>query len=97
MPITMSFERMGQLALAKGQSVRVGWQLFADELPPVIDHTKSFGFDSGRHIMRVSALDHEGAAHDMPHGAFYYTLTNVSTGPARVITPQHYIFFKATP
>jgi hypothetical protein len=96
MPITMQFETMGQLTLARGQTVHVGWELFADEFPPLINHTSMFGFDSGRHIVRVSVVDHEGPD-SSGKASFHYSLTNVSTGPAQVVTSQRYIFFKATP
>ena len=94
MAITMSFENLGQLVIGAGQTVGVTWELFADELPPLIGLNTVFGFDSGRHIVRVSAVDHEGPGGGMA-GQFHYFATNVSTGPAQVVAPQHYVFFKA--
>jgi hypothetical protein len=92
MAITSTFEALGQVSIARGASVTIGWQLFEGEFPPLIDHTTVFGFDNGRHIVRVSGIDHEG-----PHEkSFRYTATNVSTGPAPVVVPQHYIFFKVS-
>ncbi len=95
MPISMSFESLGQLALAKGETVHIGWELFANEFPPLINHTSMFGFDSGRHIVRVSLVDHEGPGPGTNNSSFHYSLTNVSTGPAPVVTSQRSIFFKA--
>jgi hypothetical protein len=97
MAIEMHFENLGQLAIAKGQTVNVNWELFPGELAPLIDHTSIFGFDSARHIVRVSLVAHEGG---VPGGtnnrSFHYSVTNISAGPAAVVTSQHYIFFKVT-
>jgi hypothetical protein len=95
MPITMSFEKLGQLALAKDQTLVVAWQLFADEFPPMINHTSMFGFDSGRHIVLVSLVEHEGPGPGINNSQFRYSVTNISTGPAMVVTSMRYIFFKA--
>jgi hypothetical protein len=97
MAIEMHFENLGQLAIAKGQTVNVNWELFPGELAPLIDHTSIFGFDSARHIVRVSLVAHEGG---VPGGtnnsSFHYSVTNISAGPAQVNTSQRYIFFKVT-
>jgi hypothetical protein len=92
MAVQMSFQNLGQLSIARGQTVHVGWQLFPGELAPLIDHTSMFGFDSERHIVRVSVVDHEGAHPP----AFHYFVTNLSAGPAPVVTSQRYIFFKVS-
>jgi hypothetical protein len=92
MAIEMTFEKLGQVSIAAGATVQIGWQLFDGEFPPLIDHTSVFGFDSARHIVRVSTIDHEGPN----NRAFHYSVTNISSGPAIVVIPQHYIFFKAS-
>jgi hypothetical protein len=92
MAINMSFESLGQVSIAAGATVRIGWELFEGEFPPLVNHTSVFGFDSARHIVRVSAMDHEG-----PHNrSFRYSVTNISTGPAPVVIPQSFIFFKVS-
>ena len=92
MAITMTFERLGQVAIARGATVQVGWELFEGEFPPLPNYTLVFGGDSERHIVRVSAVDHEG-----PHSrSFFFTLTNISAGPAPIVVPQGYIFFKVS-
>jgi len=97
MAIEMHFEALGQLSIAKGQTVQVGWELFPGELVPLIDHTSIFGFDSERHFVRVSLVDHEGGKPTgSPLSSFHYSVTNISAGPAAVVTSQHYIFFKVT-
>jgi hypothetical protein len=97
MPVTMKLENLGQLTLAAGQTVRVGWDLFPNEFPPLIDHTVTFGFDNGVHAMRVGVIDHKGPGPGNSKPAFFYSLTNISTGSANVNTAQRYIFFTATP
>jgi hypothetical protein len=90
MAITMSLEKLGQVSIAAGASIRIGWELFPGELPPIVDHTLVFGFDRFEHVVRVGPIDHVG-----PNSrAFRYTATNVSGGPAVVVVPQHYLFFK---
>lgn len=70
--------------------MRIDWQLFNREFPPLINHTSVFGFDSARHIVRVDVVDHEG-----PNDrSFRYSVTNISSGTAPVVIPQTYIFFK---
>lgn len=97
MAIEMFFESLGQLSIAKGQTVHVGWRLNPGELAPLIDHTSIFGFDSARHFVRVSPVDHEGGEPGgNPKSAFHYSVTNISTGPAAVVTSQRYIFFKVS-
>jgi hypothetical protein len=90
MAITMWKERLGQVSIAPGASVRIGVQLFPNESPAIVDLTTVFGFDSFEHIVRVGPIDQVG-----PHNrGFRYTATNVSAGPAPVVAPMHYIFFK---
>lgn len=92
MAIQMTFENLGQVSIAAGATVQIGWELFGGEFPPLINHTSVFGFDGARHIVRVSAVDHEG-----PHNrSFHYSVTNISAGPAPVVIPQSYIFFKVS-
>jgi hypothetical protein len=92
MAIEMFHENLGQLSLARGETVRIGWELFPGEFPPLINHTSVFGLDDARHIVRVSTVDHEG-----PHNtSFHYSVTNISAGPAAVTFPQSYIFFKVS-
>ena len=92
MAIQMSFENLGQVSLAAGASTRITWELFEGEFPPLINHTSVFGFDDARHVVRVSTVDHEG-----PHNrSFHYSATNISTGPAPVVIPMSYIFFKVS-
>lgn len=93
MAIGMSFEALGQLSIAKGQTVRISWELFPGELAPLIDHTTMFGFDSAQHVVRVGTVDHVGGS---PNASFAYSVTNISTGPAPVVTSQRYIFFKVS-
>lgn len=95
MPIEMKFESLGQIAVAAGATVSIAWELFENEFPPLINHTSAFGFDSGRHILRVSVVDHE-ARSTSTFAQFAYSLTNVSTGPAEVVSSMRYIFFKAS-
>lgn len=90
MAITMSLEKLGQVSIAAGASIRIGWELFQGELPPIVDHTTVFGFDSFEHVVRVGPIDHVGPG----ARAFRYTATNVSGGPAAIVVPQHYLFFK---
>jgi hypothetical protein len=90
MAINLWKERLGQVSIAPGASVGIGWQLFDNESPPIVDHTIVFGFDSFEHVVRVGLIDHVG-----PNSrAFRYRATNVSAGPAPVVVPMHYIFFK---
>jgi hypothetical protein len=97
MAIEMHFESLGQLSLAKGQTVNIGWELFPGELAPLIDHTSIFGFDSAQHIVRVSLVSHSGGIPGgSPNSSFHYSVTNISAGPASVVTSQRYIFFKVT-
>jgi hypothetical protein len=90
MAITIWKERLGQVSIAAGASVLIRWELFENESPPVVDHTIVFGFDSFEHVVRVGPIDHVGPN----NRAFRYTATNVSAGPAAVVVPMHYIFFK---
>jgi hypothetical protein len=92
MAISMSHESLGQLSLARGETVHISWELFDGEFPPLVNHTTVFGFDDARHIVRVSTMDHEG-----PHNrSFHYNVTNISAGPAPVVFPQSFIFFKVS-
>ena len=94
MAVTMSFEKLGQLVIAKGATVPVSWELFPDEFPPLINHTVIFGFDNADHVVRVSTVDHFGRVGNFS-AMFRYFVTNISAGPAQVVTSMHYIFFKA--
>jgi hypothetical protein len=89
MAVEIDFESLDQLSMSKGQTVDVGWELFPAALVSVIDYFVYLGFDSARHIVRVSTVDHEG---DDPGGSslssFYYSVTNVSAGPALVVTSR---------
>lgn len=89
MAITMSVENLGQLSMARGEKVYVGWTTGEREFPPVIKHTSMFGFDDGRHIVRLTDFDQEGPT----SRGFGYYLTNISTGPAVVVVPLTYLFF----
>lgn len=92
MAIQMFLENLGQVSIARGATVHVGFELFPGEFPPLINHTSVFGFDSARHIVRVGLMDHEGPN----NRSFRYSLTNISAGPAAVVAPLSYIFFKGT-
>jgi hypothetical protein len=47
--------------------------------------------------MRVGVIDHQGPGPGNSKPAFFYSLTNISTGSANVNTAQRYIFFTGTP
>jgi hypothetical protein len=90
MAIDVYFENLGQLSIAAGATVAVGWELFPGEFPPLINHTSVYGFDSARHIVRVGTIDHEGPN----NRSFHYSVTNISSGRAPVVIPLSYIFHK---
>lgn len=91
MAISMTHESLGQLSISAGQTVQIGWRLSPGKFPPVVNHCVGFGFDDARHMIRVSSMDHE--MDNTP--SFFYTATNISAGPAPVVTAQNYIFFKS--
>jgi hypothetical protein len=85
----MSVINQGQLSLARGQSVYVGWLTLPNEFQPLIRHWNMFGFDSGRHDVVFGSFDQEGP----DFRGFGYLLTNASTGPGTVVVPLTYLYF----
>jgi len=92
MAIEMKFEALGQIALARGQTVNIGWELFEGEFPPLVNHSNIVGFDDGRHKVQLGPMEHESKSVNGIH-SFRYNVTNTSTGPAVIHLPQSYIFF----
>jgi hypothetical protein len=87
--VTMSVQNLGRVSLARGEKVYVGWLLSEKEFQPILRHTSIFGFDDGRHDVRITDFDQEGPS----QRGFGYFLTNISTGPAPVVVPLSYLFF----
>jgi hypothetical protein len=93
MPVTFNFEYDGVAGINPGETITVGWVLFAGEFPPLIDHGQILRGGPGRHFVQVRTMDQEGESAGFSR-AFFYTVRNLDS--AFIYTGYNYIFPKVT-
>jgi hypothetical protein len=92
--IRSTYENDGVLGLNAGELATVGWEMFDGDFPPLIDHSIILRGSAGRHFVRVTVFDQEGATPGFGR-AVYYTVQNLDS--EFIFTGLNYIWFNVQP